>query len=198
MPRLWLRRLCATGVIYACTAAVASASWAAGDRAGRADSLVRRCFEYAQAADGSYNAVAACDGAFRSTLNRRDRTATFVNRAIVRSVRGDYDGALDDLDRAEALKPELASTRVTRGQVYIRMARWRDAEAAFSEGIALGPEQPEEAYFGRGVAREGSGDVEGAYADYRAAARLAPDWRLPREQLERFKEQPLSGPTAKV
>jgi tetratricopeptide (TPR) repeat protein len=198
MPRLWLRRLCATGIVYACTAAVATASWAAGDPAGRADSPARRCFEYAQAADGSYNAVAACDGAFRSTLNRRDRTATFVNRAIVRSARGDYDGALEDLDRAEALKPDLASARVTRGQVYIRMARWRDAESAFSEGIALGPSQPEEAYFGRAVAREGAGDVEGAYADYTAAARIAPDWPAPREQLERFEEQPARRPTAKV
>jgi tetratricopeptide (TPR) repeat protein len=197
MPRIWLRRLCATAVVYACAGGIAAGAWAAGDLAGRGESPARRCFEYAQAQDGSYDAMAACDGAFRSSLNRRDRTATFVNRAIVKSVRGDYDGALADLDRAQALIPDRASTRIARGQIYVRMGRWRDAEAAFSEGITLGEPDPE-AYFGRGVAREGAGDVEGAYADYIAAARLAPDWALPREQLERFEVRQESRPTAKA
>lgn len=198
MPSIRLRGACAAAIVVVCASGFAAAAQAAGAPAGEGESPARRCFEYAQVQDGSYNAVAACDAAFRSSLNRRDRAATFVNRAIVKTARDDHDGALADLDRAAALASNLASVEVARGQVFIRLARWTDAEAAFSEGIALGAPELEEAYFGRAVAREGSGDVEGAYADYVAAARLAPDWAAPREQLERFEVQPERRPRAKV
>jgi tetratricopeptide (TPR) repeat protein len=148
--------------------------------------MAKRCYEYAQARDGSWNALETCDGAFRGSLTRRERAASFINRAIVRGARGDLDGALADLDRATALTPDAAAAHINRGEIYVRQERWSDAAAAFSRSLELGPANPAQAYFGRGVAREGAGDIEGAYADYFAAARLAPRWDEPLRQLERF------------
>jgi tetratricopeptide (TPR) repeat protein len=75
---------------------------------------------------------------------------------------------------------------VNLGDAYLRLERWSDAEAAFTQGIALEPAAPHRAYFGRAIAREEAGDLEGAYADYSKAAELAPEWDLPRRELARF------------
>lgn len=188
-----LRGACAAAIVVVCAVSVPALAGSldtVGAASVRGTNLAERCFTYAQARNGSYNALDACDRAFRGSLTRRDRTATFVNRAIVRTASGDVDGALDDLDRALTLDPDSPAAHAGRGELFVKLARWRDAEAEFTRAIDLGPALPHEAYFGRAVAREGAGDVEGAYADYQTAARLAPEWAAPREQLERFEVTP--------
>lgn len=185
MPSNQLRGARAAAIVVAC--AGLGGPTLAADLPGRnASNMAQRCYEYAAARDGGYSALAACDGAFRIQLNRRERTATYVNRALVRGARGDYDGALDDLDSAGALAPDLASVQVARGEMLVQLGRWHDAETAYTSALDLGATSPERVHFGRALAREGAGDLDGAEADYRAAARLAPEWDAPQEQLERF------------
>jgi tetratricopeptide (TPR) repeat protein len=146
----------------------------------------RSCYESALARSGSDYSLEVCDGALNDPLSGRDRFATLVNRAIVLAERGQLDEALDDINAAIERRPTHPTPHVNLGDVYIRMSRWLDAERAFTRGIELGPAAPQRAYFGRAVAREEAGDIEGAYADYMTAAELAPEWELPRRELARF------------
>ena len=52
--------------------------------------------------------------------------------------------------------------------------------------VLLGPEEPEKAYYNRGLANEGLDDVKAAYFDYLRALELKPDWPIPQRELRRF------------
>lgn len=135
----------------------------------------------------SQDALESCNTALAGDLREADRTATYVNRAIVLSALGRLDDAAADLTRAIERAPELQAAHLTLGGVYSRMGRWRDAEAAFTAGIELNPDATvARDYFTRGGAREELGDIAGARADYETAVALAPDWDLPRRELARF------------
>ncbi len=192
MIKRWALCAAAAAVVTA-SASVPAAAGPRGSVASSASlsltvgkSRARSCYEYALARNGSDGALEACDGAFEDALSSRNEFATLVNRAIVLAERGQLADALADLEEAVARRPEHSVPHVNLGDVYVRLGRWRDAEQAFSRGIALGAVAPHRAYFGRAVAREEIGDVEGAYADYTMAAELAPSWEEPRRELERF------------
>lgn len=59
-------------------------------------------------------------------------------------------------------------------------------EAEIDKGLTLAPEEPEKAYYNRGLAHEGLADLKAAYFDYRRAAELKPDWPIPQRELGRF------------
>ena len=65
-----------------------------------------------------------------------------------------------------------------------------DGIAEIDRGLALNPMEPEKAYFNRAIAEERLGDLKSAYADYRKAQTLKPDWPLPANELARFKVTP--------
>lgn len=154
------------------------------------DSLARSCYEAARSRSSDFRALKDCNDAFRASLSRRNRVATHVNRSIVKFERGDYAGALDDLNEALERDPELAAIHMNFGEVYTRMQRWTEADAAFTRSLELNVREPHRAYFGRAIVREEAGDLEGAYADYVAASELSPQWTLPRRELERFVVRP--------
>jgi tetratricopeptide (TPR) repeat protein len=149
-------------------------------------STARLCYEHALAQSRSAAAIEACDIALGGYLSERNRIATLVNRSIVRARRGELADALEDLDAALALRPEMAAIHMNFGDVYTRLARWDEADEAFTRAIELGFEPPQRAHFARAIAREESGDLAGAYDDYSTASRLAPHWQQPKRELERF------------
>ena len=53
-------------------------------------------------------------------------------------------------------------------------------------GLALGVREPQKAWYNRGVANEGLGDLTAAYRDYSRAAELDPEWTAPKSELARF------------
>jgi tetratricopeptide (TPR) repeat protein len=120
------------------------------------------------------------------TLKRTDAAKTHVNRGVVYLRRGALEPAAKDFARAEALMPELAETFVNRGAVLMQQRRWADAIAQIDRGISLKPAELEKAYFNRGLAREQVDDLRGAYADFKMAAKLKPDWEAPRAELQRY------------
>jgi tetratricopeptide (TPR) repeat protein len=70
----------------------------------------------------------------------------------------------------------------------LRLKQGKSAEALplFTRAIELGIEEPEFAYFGRGLAHEDVGNLKAAYADLRRAAELSPTWSEPAKELARY------------
>jgi tetratricopeptide (TPR) repeat protein len=89
----------------------------------------------------------------------------------------------------------MAEAIVNRGSIFLVEHRANDAVANFNRALQFNPAHPEKVYFNRAMAREDMGDLDGAYADYAEAARLAPQWDKPREEMGRFsitRQRPMS------
>lgn len=120
------------------------------------------------------------------TLEVRDRARTYVNRGVLRMRQRDFVGAVSDFDMASQVDPGLGEAYVNRGAAYVWTKRFGEGLSQIDQGLALGVQDPEKAYFNRGVAHEQLGDVKAAYRDYSRAAQLAPAWDAPKTELMRF------------
>lgn len=132
-------------------------------------------------------ALPICDRAVEEALTTHDRVAAHVNRGIIRMKADDIAGALVDYDRAIRLDPDEPEAFLNKGIALLRdEGRWRSALPLFEAALVKNTRRPAVAYFGRAVVREGLGNIEAAYHDYRRAAELAPEWDQPRQELSRF------------
>jgi tetratricopeptide (TPR) repeat protein len=135
---------------------------------------------------GRQEALNACDQALDGALTSANRTATLVNRGILKASGGRAQQAIADFDAALARDPGLADVYVNRGAALFSAARYTEARSDFDRAIALKPENLAVAYFDRGMANEKSGDVKAAYGDYLQAQKLAPNFEPARTELARF------------
>lgn len=151
-------------------------------------SYARGCFEAASNGRPLRDALRLCNSALIDEALALDhRAATLVNRGIVQMQARKLDAAIADFDEAIRLRPETAEAYVNKAIALQRMGgRDGEAVALLSEGLARNPTRPELAYYQRAVANEELGRVREAYEDYSRAAALAPEWRDPAEQLQRF------------
>src|SRR5262249_54473165 len=120
-------------------------------------------------------------------LTTRDRAATFVNRGALYVERGRSERAMQDFDAALALEPDNADAHANRGVALLNLRNFDEAIAELSRGISGQASRPERAYFARARAHEETGDLRGAYNDYRAATQAAPSWEPARLELARFR-----------
>ena len=145
------------------------------------------CYRAALTGRTDLGAIRDCDTAMLGPeLNARDRAATIVNRGVVRLQRREAPLALADFDTAIAWRPELGEAHINRGAALIRLGDYPGAIAAINRGLELGADDPQEAYFNRAVANEKLDNLAAAYADYRKALELKPDWTLAQSELARF------------
>lgn len=150
-------------------------------------SSARLCYESARAQQASSSAIANCDAAFANeALSEVDRVATHVNRGILRATRGDLDGAVRDYDAALMLDADEAEAWLNKGMVYLRNDDATGALPLFNKAVAKRTNKPAIAYYARAVAHEQLGNVRAAYADYRRASALVPEWEAPKAELSRF------------
>ncbi len=150
-------------------------------RVGLFQALERKIYKNVSDAD-----VAICTKATELASFKGDRAAAFSNRGALNFQRANYNAAIADSSSALALDRSLVEAMVNRGASYLKLRRPSDAEANFSRALAVAPAHAAKIHFNRAMAREDMGDRNGAYADYARAARLAPQWDQPRQQLNRF------------
>jgi len=149
--------------------------------------LAEVCSNYAKAGDDREEALHVCTVALETeAMRRRDRAGTYVNRGVIRMRRQDYAAARRDFELAVRLQPDLGEAYVNRGGALVGEKRYMEALLEIDKGLALGPEEPEKAYYNRGLANEGLADLKAAYFDYKRAMELKPDWEIPRRELSRF------------
>lgn len=176
------------GMMFAATPSFASLSWPTNNQV--AQGAAKHCAAAATAALASNKVtdadVAQCTRAANLADFNVDRAAAIANRGALHFVRADYNAAIADSTAALKLDDRLVEALVNRGASYLKMRRPGDAEASFSRALRLTPAHAEKIYFNRAMAREDSGDLNGAYADYAEASRLAPNWDKPRVQMGRF------------
>jgi len=133
------------------------------------------------------HAIEDCTTAIQfENLRSRDLAGTYINRGILYMNRGNYGDAKRDFDSALAIAPTVGEAYVDRGAALVGLRSFTDAIADIDRGLALNPDEPEKAYFNRGLAHEGLDDIPAAYRDYSHAAELKPGWAPPLNELSRF------------
>jgi tetratricopeptide (TPR) repeat protein len=148
------------------------------------------CFQLAKAGRFDPEAVEICTRALSGEpLNPHDLAGTYVNRGAMEMRAKNYQAAHADFEAALKAMPRLGEAHVGEGAYYITQEQYAAAEPELTQGIGLGVEEPEKAYYFRGVARWGQDDYKGAYLDFKKASELKPTWSLPREQMANFHVQ---------
>jgi tetratricopeptide (TPR) repeat protein len=146
-----------------------------------------QCFHVAKYGGDIQAGIADCKRAIDTEpLSARDKAGTLVNRGVLYMVAEDYVSAQRDFEASVALDPNLGEAFVNLGGVKIAQHQYAAGIADIDRGLALGPEEPEKAYFNRALADEGLDNIKAAYFDYSRAANLKPTWAPPRTELARF------------
>jgi tetratricopeptide (TPR) repeat protein len=149
------------------------------------DGPVSQCARAAHDDTRTDEDLAACDQAVVQAAPE-DKAGTYVNRGVVLMRRGDYEAARADFDEAERLRPQMGEAVVNRGASYVAQKRYLEGLTEIDRGLAMSPEEPEKAYYNRGVANEAMDDKESAFQDFTIAWELAPHWDAPRQQMQRL------------
>ncbi len=149
--------------------------------------LAKDCSMAAIEGRSDQRSILACTTALETeTLTFRDRARTYVNRGVLQMRLGHFPEARADFDFAGQIDPELGEAWVNRGATYVGEARFSEGRQEIDKGLAMGVKDPEKAWFNRGMANEGLGDLSAAYRDYSKAAELNPAWDAPKKELARF------------
>ena len=153
--------------------------------------MAQACSLAAKAGQATQEALYVCSEALvTEPLNQHDLYGTYVNRGTLYLVRNKSRRALQDFDTAKSGAPMLAEGLVNRGAALINLGRAAEAEPEITKGIKMGAEEPEKAYYNRGLARWWLEDFKGAYLDLRKAQELKPSWPVPGQVLVNFKVAP--------
>jgi len=152
-------------------------------------SAARECYEAAESPlSPDIEILQRCDHAIANEpLVSRDLVATYINRGILRVRAGRTSDGISDFNAAIERDPTIAEAWFNRGVALMRTAGPAEALPSFNAAVERGTNRPALAHFGRAVALEALGNVRGAYADYRRASQLDPEWDRPRAELARFR-----------
>jgi tetratricopeptide (TPR) repeat protein len=184
-------------LLLAAAPAFAVTSWPSASlmASGTADSCAAASAAVQEGARVTDTAMANCTLAVKLAYTNGSRAEVLNNRSVLYYARGEYDAALADNTAALKLNDRMAEAIVNRGSIYLVQHRPQAAAANFDHALGFNPAHPEKVYFNRALAREDMGDLNGAYADYAQAARLAPGWDQPRREMGRFnivRQKPVS------
>ena len=130
--------------------------------------------------------LASCNTALSDPL-MTNRATLLLDRGVVFARMGDKDGALRDYNAAIALSPQLGEAYVSRAALFIDLKRYDEARSDVATGISLGASDMYAAYYNRGVIAEETGNPQAAYADYKRALAIKPDFFPAMREISRFK-----------
>lgn len=152
-----------------------------------ANDQARACYVAAKMGDPAQTGLDDCNLAIDGTpMSDHDLAGTLVNRGVVYMLHGAFRPAQADFEAALRLDDALGEAYVNHGAALIAQKRYAEGVAEIDRGLPLRPDEPEKAYYNRGVAEEALADLKGAYFDYLKAAELKPAWPAPRTELARF------------
>ena len=106
---------------------------------------------------------------------RSDYAEAYTNRGATYGIKGEYDRAIADSNKAIELKPDDTKAYNNRGMAYGIKGEYNRAIADFNTAIELTPDYAE-AYHNRGVTYEKKGEYDRAITDYNKAIELTPDY----------------------
>jgi len=154
--------------------------------------FAEQCYHIAKDGGDIHGGIQDCTQALNGgdMLSDRDTAGTYVNRGVLYMVIGNYAQAEADFRKGLSIDAALGEAFVNLGAVEIAQHQYARGIADIDHGLALGPEEPEKAYYNRGLADEFLGDVKTAYFDYSKSAELKPNWQPPRTELARFSVRP--------
>jgi tetratricopeptide (TPR) repeat protein len=183
---------------FASAAALAVGALATAGTASAAVSVfgsgyAEQCFHVARDGGDLYAGIADCNRALvEDQLEGRDLAGTYVNRGVLHMAVNEYDIAQVDFEKSIAIDPSLGEAWVNLGALKIARHKYAEGISDIDRGLTLGPQEPEKAYYNRGLADEGMDNEQAAYFDYTKAAQLKPNWAAPKEELTRFTIRPAS------
>jgi tetratricopeptide (TPR) repeat protein len=123
-------------------------------------------------------------------LSPREHAGTLINRGVIQLRQRGFDAASRDFNAAVAEQPNMGEAFVNRGAALIAQRRYSEGVQDIDRGLALNPEEPEKAWYNRGLGHEGLDDMKSAYFDYLKAQEINPKWVEPARQLDRFTVTP--------
>lgn len=175
-----------TGLI--CAALVAAAPAAIAQVTVIGGGLARECYEATKFGSQTPAAIEkTCTTALEvEALNLSNKAATYTNRGVVRMRQGKLDAAMADYAIAKRMRPEVGATYLNEGAALILRKDFSSALVSLDQAIALDTTDLYAAYYNRAIAKEQTGDVEGAYFDFQKAGELKPEFELVQKQLSRF------------
>jgi tetratricopeptide (TPR) repeat protein len=94
-----------------------------------------------------------------------DSPKDYYTEGVAKAKKGDFDGALSDLDKAIELNPNLVAPYFARGLARQSKSDFKGALADYSKAIQLRPDYSP-AYDSRGSLKAAQGDLGGAIADF--------------------------------
>jgi tetratricopeptide (TPR) repeat protein len=185
-----MRRVVLAGQAVALAAGLAIGALAAGPAVAQvtvfATDSARDCYIAAKFGDPHKHGVDDCTTAMTSGLSKHDIAGVLVNRGVIYLGYGRYTLAVDDFNSAIKIDPSIGEAFTNRGAAEIALRRFAEGKADIDRGLELGSEEPQKAYYNRGLADEYLGDEKAAYLDYLKASELDPQWLAPKNELSRF------------
>lgn len=150
--------------------------------------LGKDCYEAAKFSSGPVSAQErTCTEAIQSgTLTRRNLTATYVNRGIIRMRAKDFERAQEDYNAARKLRPDYGTIYLNEGAAMIGAGHPADAIPVLLKSLELETQDPHVAYFNLGLAYDMNNQLTEAYYAFQDALELKPEWELALAQLERY------------
>ncbi len=116
-------------------------------------------------------------------LNRTREPERWLRLGDLLLGQDDFQGALRAFNQAAAFGARPADVAVGLSAAYIGMQDWISAKRVLDEALRSAPEDAR-LYNNAGVVAREQGDIEAARQYFARAAELAPDWELPRRNLE--------------
>ena len=127
--------------------------------------------------DTAESIVAGCSWLLESaySLSANLQLSAYLNRAVARNRRGEYALAIEDIDQAIEMAPDISRLHQFRGVTYAQLRDYKNSARNQSRAIKLDNSNAE-AYFYRGFAYSKMKKQQKAIADYDRAIELQPDF----------------------
>lgn len=180
--------LLALGVLHVGTTAQAQSITILGGNAAQ-DCYQSAAFSV-RISDASRADLRDCNNAIiQGRLNRRDLTATYINRGIINVHIGDIEKAEQDYLTALDMSDRTPETFLNLGNLQFMMSNFHRAVADYDHAESLGFRQQHILFLNRGMALARLGSLDEAEAEYLKALELRPTWLQALDKLEDLNEK---------